>query len=100
MWMGETMTAMNDSAIRTRIKEIIAKVAGLDGARIPDAATLREDLSLDSLSLLEIAVEVDYAFQLGLPDERYKDVAGVPQMVALVKERLSELAVEPRAVEG
>ncbi len=91
---------MNDTAIRVRIKEIIAKVAGLDGGRIPDAASLREDLSLDSLSLLEIAVEVDYAFQLGLPDERYKDVAGVPEMVELVQARLSELAVGQRAAEG
>ena len=80
---------MDEAAIRTRIKEIIAKVAGLDAARIPDEASLRGDLSLDSLSLLEIAVEVDYAFQLGLPDERYKEIDGLAEMVALVKARQS-----------
>jgi acyl carrier protein len=91
---------MNETDIRIKIKDIIAKVAGLDGTRIPDAAKLREDLSLDSLSLLEIGVEVDYTFQLGLSDERYKDVGSVPAMVTLVRERLGELAEQPQAAAG
>ncbi len=92
---------MNDSAICSKVKEIIAKVAGLDATRIADAASLREDLSLDSLSLLEIGVEVDYTFQLGLPDESYKDVGSVPAMVSLVSARLAELAAaEPQAANG
>jgi acyl carrier protein len=91
---------MDETVISTKIKDIIAKVAGLNGTRIPDGASLREDLSLDSLSLLEIAVEVDYSFKLGLPDERYKGIAALPDMVALVRERLAELAGGPQAVEG
>ena len=87
----------DDAAIRTRIKDVIAHVAGLDVERIGDEASLREDLHLDSLSLLEIGVDVDYAFQLGLPDERFKEVRSIPDMVALVSERLEELAVEAQA---
>jgi acyl carrier protein len=89
------------ASIRTRIKEIIAHVAGLDAARIGDEAALRDDLNLDSLSLLEIGVEVDYAYQLGLPDERYREVQSIPDMVALVErrleERLAETSVEAQA---
>jgi acyl carrier protein len=86
--------------ILVRIKEIIGRVAGLDPARIGDQATLREDLDLDSLSLLEISVDVDLAFKLELQDERYKEVDSLPAMVALVEERLRELAVAPEVVPG
>ena len=44
--------------IRTRIKQIIGNVAGLNPARITDEASLRDELKLDSLSLLEISVDV------------------------------------------
>jgi acyl carrier protein len=87
----------DEAAIRARIKDVIAHVAGLDVERIGDEASLREDLHLDSLSLLEIGVDVDYAFQLGLPDERFKEVRSIPDMVALVSERLEELAVGAQA---
>lgn len=84
--------------IRTRIKQIIANVAGLNPTRIEDDSTLRDDLKLDSLSLLEIGVDVDMAFKLELPDERYKEVDSLPAMVDLVERRLSEMAAQ--AVQG
>jgi acyl carrier protein len=82
----------NAEEIRGRIKQIIANVAGLNPSRIPDGATLRDELKLDSLSLLEIGVDVDLAFKLELPDERYKEVNSLPDMVSLVQQRLTELA--------
>jgi acyl carrier protein len=94
---------VNNSAeeIRTRIKQIIANVAGLNPSRITDDATLRDELKLDSLSLLEIGVDVDLAFKLELPDERYKEIDSLPAMVALVQQRLFEItAAQPRAVQG
>jgi acyl carrier protein len=75
---------MNPVEIRTRIKQIIGNVAGMDPGRIGDEDHFQDDLSLDSLSLLEIGVDVDMAFQLGLPDERYKEIATLPGMVELV----------------
>jgi acyl carrier protein len=93
---------MNTSAedIRTRIKQIIANVAGLNPSRIADDSRLREDLKLDSLSLLEIGVDVDLAFRLELPDERYKEIDSLPAMVDLVQERLGERTEQPEAVLG
>jgi len=83
---------MESTEIRTQIKQLIGKVAGLDPARIGDDDRLRDDLNLDSLSLLEIGVDVDLAFKLALPDERYKEIDSLPAMVALVQQRLGELA--------
>jgi acyl carrier protein len=82
--------------IRDRIKQIISNVAGLDSRKIDDGARLREELKLDSLSLLEIGVDVDLAFKLELPDERYKEIDSIPDMVALVQGRLQER--RPQAV--
>jgi acyl carrier protein len=82
--------------IRTRVKQIIGNVAGLDPNRIGDEAKLRDELKLDSLSLLEIGVDVDLAFKLELPDERYKEIDSIPAMVSLVQGRLAEIL--PQAV--
>jgi acyl carrier protein len=82
--------------IRDRIKQIISNVAGLDSRKIADEARLRDELKLDSLSLLEIGVDVDLAFKLELPDERYKEIDSIPDMVALVQGRLQER--QPQAV--
>jgi acyl carrier protein len=78
--------------ILSQIKQLIAKTAGLPVQRMADDATLREDLGLDSLALMEIAWDVDSAFGLGLAEDRYKDIETLPQMVALVEARLAELA--------
>lgn len=82
----------NSAEIREKIKQIIGNIAGLDPKRIGDTDALREDLKLDSLSLLEIGVDVDLAFKLNLPDEKYKEIQTLPQMVALVEERLGEMS--------
>ena len=91
---------MNQDAteIRARVKQIIANVAGLDPARIGDEAKLRDELKLDSLSLLEIGVDVDLAFKLELPDEHYKEIDSLPSMVGLVEARLREM--QPQAVQA
>ena len=91
---------MEQTAIRARIKDIIGNVAGLDPERIGDHDTLREGLNLDSLSLLEIGVDIDYSFKLGLPDESYKELRGMDDMVALVEARLAELAGGAAVAQG
>ncbi len=83
---------MSEVEIRDRVKGIIGNVAGLDPRTIGDGDHFRDDLNLDSLSLLEIGVDVDMAFQLGLPDERYKEIDSLPAMLALIQSRLVETA--------
>ena len=88
---------MTVADVRSRIKQIIGSIAGIDPQRIGDEATLRGELGLDSLSLLEIGVDVDLAFQLNLPDESYKEIDSLPAMVDLVMRRQADL---PAAGEG
>ncbi|HEX2253250.1 MAG TPA: acyl carrier protein [Thermoanaerobaculia bacterium] len=85
---------MDAAEMKSRIKKIIANVSNIDPSEIDDGASFTEDLDLDSLSLLEIGVDVDYEFQLGLPEERMRGLDSVNQTVALVEERLAEKAAE------
>jgi len=87
-------TAIDTAAIKARIKEIIANVTSIDPASIGDTESFTADLDLDSLSLLEIGVDVDYEFQLGLPEERMRGIDSVEQTAALVEARMREKLAE------
>lgn len=80
---------MEISAISAKVKHIIGDITGLDPATIGDNDAFIEDLQLDSLSLLEIGVEVDYAFKLGVPEERLQELRTVKDSVDLVLECLN-----------
>lgn len=82
---------MDEELVKTRIKEIIGFVAQLDPNRIHDDDDFYDDLRLDLLSLLEVMVDVDLAFKLGLPDELYQHVRSVSAATELVIERRKEL---------
>ncbi len=77
---------MEAQEIGERIKEIIADVANLDPAEIENQARFIEDLALDSLSLLEIGVDIDYQFKLGVSDERLKELRSVQDSIELVQQ--------------
>lgn len=84
---------MDVEEIRTRIKEIISNVTSIEAREIGDNASYVEDLQLDSLSLLEIGVDVDYEFKLGVPEERLSEIRTVGDTVGLVQETLAARAV-------
>lgn len=79
---------MDVEPIRTRVKEIVAGVTGLPVEEIGDADHLVDDLDLDSLSLMEIGVDVDYEYRLGLPEETLREIRTVDDAVALVRRHL------------
>ncbi len=81
---------MDLQEIRSQIKEIVSNVTAIPVEDIADNAAFVEDLDLDSLSLLEIGVDVDYAFKLGVPEERLQELRTVQDSVDLVLEKLGE----------
>lgn len=87
---------MDVADIRTKVKEIISNVTNLDRDEISDGASFVEDLQLDSLSLLEIGVDVDYEFKLGVPEERLQELRTVQDAVDLV---VATLAARAETVE-
>ena len=79
------------SVVRTRIKEIIANVLSVDPTTIGDQASFVDDLDMDSLSLLEVGVDVDYEFRLGVPEEELQGLRTVQEAVDLVMTKCQEV---------
>lgn len=77
---------MDVQAVRSQIKETISNVTNIPPEEIADDAHFLDDLELDSLSLLEIGVDIDYAFKLGVPEERLQELRTVQETVDLVLE--------------
>lgn len=78
--------------IRQKIKQIISNITNIPATDIADDASFVDDLALDSLSLLEIGVDVDYEFKLEVGEERLQTIRTMNDAVALVLERLQERA--------
>lgn len=85
---------MEPSAITAKVKEIVAKITGCSVDSIPDSATFVDDLGLDSLAILEIAVDVENAFKIRASDEELQTIRSIADSVALIQRHASlEVAI-------
>ena len=83
---------MNRDEVRAEVKRLIGKVTSLDPEEIPDTATFRDDLELDSLAMIEIAVEVGFAYKLRLSEEEMAQLKGLEDAVEMVVKKQAEAA--------
>lgn len=80
---------MDVAEVRSKVKQIISNVTNIAPDQIADHASFIDDLNLDSLSLLEIGVDVDFEFKLGVPEERLQQLRTVQDSVDLVLQVLA-----------
>lgn len=83
---------MSKQELLTTVKQTIAKVSGIKADQIADDATF-DDLELDSLSRVEVVVEMERKFKLELPEgENDEDLVAqlksVPDVVDLLMKHL------------
>ena len=83
---------MSTDEIRATIKKSIATITGLSLEDITDSASYKDDLQLDSLTILEIAVDAEYQFQVKIPDDVLSEIRTVDDTVRIVQQHL-QLAV-------
>jgi len=74
--------------IRDTIRDSVNRITGIAHADIQDSSNYREDLGLDSLSALEVMVDIEYAFKIKVPEERLQTVQTVQDTIAVVQEYL------------
>lgn len=74
--------------IRDTIRESVNRITGIAPAEITDSSNYREDLGLDSLSALEVMVDIEYAFKIKIPEERLQSVQTVQDTIHVVQEYL------------
>lgn len=84
---------MNTDEIRSAIKSSIARITSIDAAAISDNASYKDDLQLDSLTILEIAVDAEYKFRVKIPDEELSGIRTVDDTVKIVQQYLNVAVV-------
>jgi len=71
------------------VKQAICRIQpGIDESRITPEALFKEDLEIDSLSKVEMALALEEKLDLNLQDVELNDVKSVGQVVALIESRL------------
>lgn len=79
---------MDTQEIKATIKQSISRVTGIPAENISDSASYEEDLGLDSLSILEIAVDVESHYKFHASDEELTSVRTIEDTIELVRRRM------------
>ena len=75
---------MTDQEILSGLAEIIEEIAGTPADEVTPEANFVDDLDIDSLSMVEIAVAAQDKFGVEIPDEQLKDLKTVQDVVNFV----------------
>jgi acyl carrier protein len=68
----------------TGLSEIIEEVAGVPAADVSPEKTFTDDLDIDSLSMVEIAVQAEDRFGVKIPDDELANLKTVADAVAYI----------------
>jgi acyl carrier protein len=79
---------MDSREITSKIKEHVSRVTGIAPDKISDDASYFNDLGLDSLSVMELTVDLEYAFKIKVRPEELPDMPTIQHTVALVQKHL------------
>lgn len=72
------------------VKEMLAKLTGLDAAEIGDNDDLINDLGIDSLKVIEIATQVERTYKVTIKDSDLMKLRKVNDAVTFLKELLEK----------
>jgi acyl carrier protein len=72
---------MTDQEILAGLGEIIEEIAGVPADEITPSKSFVDDLDIDSLSMVEIAVAAQDKFGVEIPDDQLKDLTTVQDVV-------------------
>jgi acyl carrier protein len=89
----EEIPEMSTDEIRARVKKSISMITNISFDEISDTASYKDDLQLDSLTILEIAVDAEYQFQVKLSDDDLGEIRTVDDTVRMVQQYLTPVAV-------
>ncbi|HXG68133.1 MAG TPA: acyl carrier protein [Blastocatellia bacterium] len=84
------MTREAAESIEDVVKNVIVAELRVDPGRLTPATNLMKDLGADSLDALNIALRLEEAFRIKIPDEAIPKFLTVGDIVQGVSERLAE----------
>ena len=77
--------AMTQQEILAGLSEIIDEIAGVPADEVTPEKTFVDDLDIDSLSMVEIAVAAQDKFGVEIPDDQLKDLKTVQDVISYVE---------------
>lgn len=72
---------MNKDEITSGLAEIVEEVVGIEAADVTPDKTFVDDLDIDSLSMVEIAVQTEDRFGVKIPDDELANLKTVGDAV-------------------
>jgi acyl carrier protein len=75
---------MTDQEILAGLGEIVEEIAGVPADEVTPSKSFVDDLDIDSLSMVEIAVAAQDKFGVEIPDDQLKDLTTVQDVVNYV----------------
>jgi len=75
---------MTEQEILAGLGEIVEEIAGVPADEVTPSKSFVDDLDIDSLSMVEIAVAAQDKFGVEIPDEQLKNLTTVQDVVNFV----------------
>ena len=75
---------MNEQEILAGLGEIVEEIAGVPADEVTPSKSFVDDLDIDSLSMVEIAVAAQDKFGVEIPDDQLKDLTTVQDVANFV----------------
>lgn len=70
-----------------KIRELVVEQLGVDEEQVTPEASFREDLSADSLDIVELVMAFEEEFDIEIPDEDAEQIQTVNDAAEYIKER-------------
>ncbi|TDQ45959.1 acyl carrier protein [Actinorugispora endophytica] len=77
--------AYSDKEILDGLGEIIDEIAGVPAGDVTPEKSFVDDLDIDSLSMVEIAVAAQDKFGVEIPDDQLKDLKTVQDVIVFIQ---------------
>lgn len=74
------------SDIATRVKQIIVDKLGVDESEVTPDASFTNDLGADSLDTVELIMEFEKEFNIGIPDDQAESISTVGEAIKYIEE--------------
>ncbi len=96
---GATTVATNQEDIIAGLAEIIEEVTGIEPSEVTIEKSFVDDLDIDSLSMVEIAVQTEDKYGVKIPDEDLASLRTVGDAVAYIQ-KLEAEGVQTGSTDG
>ena len=83
---------MTEQEILAGLGEIVEEIAGVPADEVTPTKSFVDDLDIDSLSMVEIAVAAQDKFGVEIPDDQLKDLTTVQDVVNFVSKNAGDSA--------